>query len=403
MQPARKRDRIRSDGGSPLDELADAWAVRAKVELDADRFEGALEIWIRRSAHGDLLAAEVGRRIEDREAPSEWLPCRVVDEAHVRHHDRADAERTRLRRRVDGEGSRIDRGAGQTEQRVDLGVRETAAPDLRGGARVEDAVATAGHERATGVDQHRSHRDGPRRVGTPRLLDRGLPEDAGPVPHGRAVDMHLPYIYMCGRYMARVRAVSGFGASADRAAKAESGASLLLIDIDNLQVVNEKGGRAMGDAAIAAVMRTLQTRARSEGWTFERVGGDEFALLAPSVPLESAFLRAERLRAELGAALRKAVSSRYGASATIGVANAPRDAKSGDQLMRKADLALYAAKEQGGNVVGLPPADDMVLKSSYYSAAQLARLKALAERKKTKEAVLLREALADVLRKYDRD
>src|SRR5438270_343404 len=65
--------------------------------------------------------------------------------------------------------------------------------------------------------------------------------------------------------------------------------------------------------------------------------------------------------------------------------------------------ALNAAKEQGGDTVGLTPADDMVLKSSYYSAAQLARLKGLAERKKTKEAVLLREALEDVLRKYDRD
>src|SRR2546421_288742 len=70
---------------------------------------------------------------------------------------------------------------------------------------------------------------------------------------------------------------------------------------------------------------------------------------------------------------------------------------------RKADLALYAAKEQGGDTVGLTPAEDMVLKSSYYSSAQLARLKALAERKKTKEAVLLREGLEDVLRKYDRD
>ena len=100
-----------------------------------------------------------------------------------------------------------------------------------------------------------------------------------------------------------------------------------------------------------------------------------------------------------------AVSQQYSAvaSAAVGVANAPRDAKTGEQLMRKADLALYAAKEQGGNTVGLTPADDMVLKSSYYSAAQLARLKALAERKKTKEAVLLREGLEDVLRKYDRD
>jgi len=88
---------------------------------------------------------------------------------------------------------------------------------------------------------------------------------------------------------------------------------------------------------------------------------------------------------------------------SVGVANIPRDAKLPEDLLRKADLALYAAKEQGGDSVGLTPGEDMVLKSSYYSAAQLARLKSLAERKKTKEAVLLREALAELLRKYDRE
>jgi diguanylate cyclase len=196
---------------------------------------------------------------------------------------------------------------------------------------------------------------------------------------------------------------SKFGEATDKAAKTGGGASLLLIDLDNLQVLNEKAGRDVGDAAIAAATRVLRALAKAEGWTFDRVGGDEFALLAPGIPLETAFLRAERLRTELAAALRRAIPVRFGASATVGVANAPRDAKTGEQLMRKADLALYAAKEQGGNAVGLPPADDMVLKSSYYSAAQLARLKALAERKKTKEAVLLREGLEDVLRKYDRD
>ena len=70
--------------------------------------------------------------------------------------------------------------------------------------------------------------------------------------------------------------------------------------------------------------------------------------------------------------------------------------------MRKADLALYAAKEQGGDAVALAPGDEMVLKSSYYTASQLGRLKALAERQKKKESVLLREALDELLRKYDR-
>ena len=65
-------------------------------------------------------------------------------------------------------------------------------------------------------------------------------------------------------------------------------------------------------------------------------------------------------------------------------------------------ISLYAAKEQGGNTVGLPPAEDMVLRSSYYSRAQLGRLRSLGDRLKKKEAVLLREALDDLLRKYER-
>jgi diguanylate cyclase (GGDEF)-like protein len=205
--------------------------------------------------------------------------------------------------------------------------------------------------------------------------------------------------------MTRAKAVSSgaVAGAVEKAMKAEGGASLLLVDLDNLMVLNEKGGRELGDRAIASATRVLTARAKAEGWTFGRIGGDEFALVAPGVPLEAAFLRAERLRADLAAALRKSVPARFEATATIGVANVPRDARSAEQLMRKADLALYAAKEQGGNAVGLPPADDMVLKSSYYSSAQLARLKALAERKKMKEAVLLREALEDVLRKYDRE
>jgi diguanylate cyclase len=195
---------------------------------------------------------------------------------------------------------------------------------------------------------------------------------------------------------------SGIGDALERAVRHESGASLLLIDLDNLMELNEKAGREAGDRAIAAAARTLAHRAKADRWTFGRLGGDEFALVAPGLSLEAAFLRAEGVRAEVVAALRKATSAKCRTTATIGVANAPRDAKTAEQLMRKADLALYAAKEQGGNAVGLPPAEDMVLRSSYYSRAQLGRLRSLGERLKKKEAVLLREALDDLLRKYER-
>jgi diguanylate cyclase (GGDEF)-like protein len=183
----------------------------------------------------------------------------------------------------------------------------------------------------------------------------------------------------------------------------EAQITLLLLDLDNLHQLNTVHGREAGDRAIGAAVSELSRAAKRESWTLGRIGGDEFALLAPGLTVEAAFLRAEGLRRDIDAAFAKVLARGQRCTVSIGVANIPRDAKGPDELMRKADLALYAAKEQGGDTVGLTPADDMVLKSSYYSAAQLARLKALAERKKTKEAVLLREGLEDVLRKYDRE
>ncbi|HEX9269997.1 MAG TPA: GGDEF domain-containing protein [Candidatus Limnocylindria bacterium] len=189
--------------------------------------------------------------------------------------------------------------------------------------------------------------------------------------------------------------------AARTAVEKDATVSLLAIDLDSILALNTEVGKPAGDRAIGAVTTTLARAAAAEGWTAGRTGGDEFAAVLPGVPLEQAFLRAEKLRAEIGDALRKAVAERR-CTASIGVANYPRDAKNADELVRKADLAIYAAKEQGGDSVSLTPGENMVLRSSYYAAAQLGRLRTLAERLKKKEAVVLREALDDVLRKYDR-
>ena len=191
------------------------------------------------------------------------------------------------------------------------------------------------------------------------------------------------------------------------ALKREPVATMIHLDLDDLLGLNEKHGREAGDRAIGVTIATLSKAAAKEGWTLGRIGGDEFALLAPGTSLEPIFLRAEQLRQEMDAALAKVAPHGQKCTVSIGVANTPRDTKSrgpasADELMRKADLALLAAKEQGGDAVGLTPSDDMVLKSSYYSAAQLGRLKGLAERQKKKEAALLREALDDLLRKHER-
>lgn len=185
--------------------------------------------------------------------------------------------------------------------------------------------------------------------------------------------------------------------------KPEAQVTLLLLDLDNLHELNTVHGREAGDRAIGTAIGELSRAAKRESWTLGRLGGDEFALLASGLSVEAAFLRADALRRDLDVAIAKVLAKGQRCTVSVGVANIPRDAKTPEDLMRKADLALYAAKEQGGDAVGLTPGGDMVLKSSYYSGAQLARLKALAERRKTKEAVLLREALEEVLRKYDRE
>jgi diguanylate cyclase (GGDEF)-like protein len=178
--------------------------------------------------------------------------------------------------------------------------------------------------------------------------------------------------------------------------------SLLQIDIDRFGELNDAAGRDVGDRVLGATVALLRDTAKTEQWTYLRLGGDEFGLVAPSVGLEQAFLRADRLRLDLDKTFRNEHAGEPRCTASIGVANVPRDAKSADELLRKADLALFSAKDQGGDAVGLTPGDEMVLKSSYYGSAQLARLKSLAEREKKKEAVLLREALDDLLRRYDR-
>jgi hypothetical protein len=83
------------------------------------------------------------------------------------------------------------------------------------------------------------------------------------------------------------------------------------------------------------------------------------------------------------------------------VAHFPRDARDARSLRAAASAALQAAKETGRNQVGLPPNEEMVMKSCYYPTSGIRKLKALAERLGRKESPLLREALEDLIRKYD--
>lgn len=176
--------------------------------------------------------------------------------------------------------------------------------------------------------------------------------------------------------------------------------ALAMIDVDHFHELNQQLGHEAGDEALKRLASLLKEESGASAF---RVAGDEFALALNDVTLEQAFLGMEKLRMKVEAA-RDAFALPGGLhlTLTIGVAQYPRDGKTESALRRAASAALVSAKETGRNQVALPPNEEMVMKSCYYPSTNVRRLKSLAEQLNKKESALLREALDDLLRKYDR-
>jgi len=174
------------------------------------------------------------------------------------------------------------------------------------------------------------------------------------------------------------------------------------LDMDSFHGINVDFGSEVGDRVLQALASLLESEAAAAGGTAYHFSGDEFALLLPGHTLEQAFLRMEGFRARVqGSAERFGIPDGRLVTVTIGVAQYPRDGKDVESLFKAADAALLTAKELGRNAIGLPPNEEMVMKTCYYPAGTVRKLKTLAERVSRKESVLLREALDDLLHKYD--
>jgi predicted signal transduction protein with EAL and GGDEF domain len=135
-----------------------------------------------------------------------------------------------------------------------------------------------------------------------------------------------------------------------------------------------------------------------------RYGGDAFMLLLPDVEKEQAFLVAESLRSAIASGpVVGANESAMESSVTVscGVAAYPDDGDAAPALLRKVCEALYRAKVGGRNKVALAREEKMVTKTVHYTQGQLEGLTRLARREGLNEATLLREALDDLLRKYN--
>jgi len=122
--------------------------------------------------------------------------------------------------------------------------------------------------------------------------------------------------------------------------------SVLLLDVDGLKAINDRGGHAAGDAALRAIGEAIRSSLRAAD-TGCRFGGDEFAIMAPDADEPAGRVLAERIRA-----LAEGMSRPGTPTVSVGVAClAPREGWTPTEILERADRALYEAKRTGRNRV----------------------------------------------------
>jgi diguanylate cyclase (GGDEF)-like protein len=131
-----------------------------------------------------------------------------------------------------------------------------------------------------------------------------------------------------------------------RARRDESLVGILLIDLDSFQQVNQRFGQQAGDLVLRELAGRLQQAVR-KGDVLARWAGDGFMVLMERVKGEAALSRvASKLQKAIAEPLAQAPGLQLAAS--IGICAWPQDGVDADALLRRAELAMLAAREQGG-------------------------------------------------------
>ena len=132
----------------------------------------------------------------------------------------------------------------------------------------------------------------------------------------------------------------------ERARRTGRGLSVILGDLDHLEAINERCGRGGGDDALCRVAGVMGSGKRS--WdAAARVGGDEFAILAPDTDEHGAYILAERLRGAIERAFGDGDAGSL--TASFGIVSCPVHGNTADTLFLAGDQALVAAKRLGCN------------------------------------------------------
>jgi len=126
--------------------------------------------------------------------------------------------------------------------------------------------------------------------------------------------------------------------------------SVFLIDIDDFKSFNDRFGHTYGDDVLKGVSRTIRDAVRSMD-VVARYGGEEFAVILPHTNKKDSFIIAERIREDVEEYKRMVEPFKQWPTISLGVAEFPNDANDIDELINKADSAMYHAKRTGKNRV----------------------------------------------------
>src|SRR5258706_8454856 len=138
-----------------------------------------------------------------------------------------------------------------------------------------------------------------------------------------------------------------------RAERTHGQMSLMILDIDHFKRINDTYGHPAGDTILATVAERVLANARKVDLT-ARYGGDEFVILLPDTSAEEALLLAERLhQAVSNEPVDLSNKNSVNLTVSIGVATYPTHAAKIDELIKRADEALYWIKSHGRNRIRL--------------------------------------------------
>jgi diguanylate cyclase (GGDEF)-like protein len=160
-----------------------------------------------------------------------------------------------------------------------------------------------------------------------------------------AIHDALTSLYTKGYFLERIKE------EFKRASRKNAVFSLLMLDIDLFKNYNDKFGHTAGDIVLKKLSQTINETLSDSGFIASRFGGEEFCVILVGMGKKEACETAERLRERVEKekiVLRRQETS---VSVSIGVATFPQNATSEEELIHKADKAMYSAKQKGRNRV----------------------------------------------------